>query len=157
MAKLCLCLLVSFLALLQLFFKEQASFSFMAAVMVCSDFGAQENKVRHCFHFSPSICHEVMGPDVMILVFLNRGSVYCTFYTWSGNQSLFYTVSVNVEKTIPSTAYTGILARELLTLAAEFHPLDKKGITMKMCHHLECQTLSIIPLNLEIILEKKRK
>ena len=38
----------------------------MAAVTICSDFGAQKNKVSH---FSPSICHEVMGPDAMILVF----------------------------------------------------------------------------------------
>ena len=29
--------------------KEQASFNFMATVTVCSDFGAQENKVSHCF------------------------------------------------------------------------------------------------------------
>ena len=29
--------------------KEQASFNFMAAVTICSDFGAQENKVCHCF------------------------------------------------------------------------------------------------------------
>ena len=33
--------------------KEQASLNFMAAVTVCSDFGAQENKVSHCFHFFP--------------------------------------------------------------------------------------------------------
>ena len=26
---------------------------FMAAVTVCSDFGAKENKVSHCFHFPP--------------------------------------------------------------------------------------------------------
>ena len=26
------------------------------------DFGAQENKVCHCFHFFPSIFHEVIGP-----------------------------------------------------------------------------------------------
>ena len=39
---------------------------FMAAVIVCSDFRAQEYKVCHCF---PSICHEVMGLDAMILVF----------------------------------------------------------------------------------------
>ena len=25
--------------------------------------------VCHCFHLSPSICHQVMGPDAMILVF----------------------------------------------------------------------------------------
>ena len=46
--------------------KEQASLNFMAAVTVCSHFGAQENKVCHCFHFSPSIFHEVMGPDVIL-------------------------------------------------------------------------------------------
>ena len=40
----------------------------MAAVTVHSDFGAQENKVCHYFHCF-SICHEVMGPDAMILVF----------------------------------------------------------------------------------------
>ena len=34
-----------------------------------SDFGAQE-KVCHCFHCFPSICHEVMGPDAMLLAFL---------------------------------------------------------------------------------------
>ena len=33
-----------------LFSKEQASFNFMAAVTICSNFGAQENKVCHCFH-----------------------------------------------------------------------------------------------------------
>ena len=44
----------------------------MAAVTICSDFGVQENKVYHCFHFFPTfICHEVMGLDAMILVFLN--------------------------------------------------------------------------------------
>ena len=31
-------------------------------------FRAQENKVCHCFHCFP-ICHEMMGPDAMILVF----------------------------------------------------------------------------------------
>ena len=34
-------------------------------------FGVQENKICHCFYFSPSICHEVMGPGAMIFVFLN--------------------------------------------------------------------------------------
>ena len=33
--------------------REQASFTFMAAITVCSDFGAQENKICHCFHFFP--------------------------------------------------------------------------------------------------------
>ena len=40
----------------------------MAAVTICSDFGVPQNKVWHCFQ-PPSISHEVMGPDAMILVF----------------------------------------------------------------------------------------
>uniref|UniRef100_A0AC11CTF7 Uncharacterized protein n=1 Tax=Ovis aries TaxID=9940 RepID=A0AC11CTF7_SHEEP len=39
---------------------------FMAAVTICSDFGAPKIKFDTV---SPSISHEVMGPDAMILVF----------------------------------------------------------------------------------------
>ena len=48
---------------------KQASFNFMTAVTVCSDFGAQENKVCHCFHCFPIYFHEMMGPGAMVLVF----------------------------------------------------------------------------------------
>ena len=41
----------------------------MVAVTIFNDFGAQENKVSHCSNVSPSICHEVMESDAMILVF----------------------------------------------------------------------------------------
>ena len=40
-------------------YKEQASFNFMAAVTICSDFGAQENKIFHSFHVFPFYMHEV--------------------------------------------------------------------------------------------------
>ena len=40
----------------------------MAAVTICSDFGA-EKKSASVSSVSPSIHHEVMGPDAMILVF----------------------------------------------------------------------------------------
>ena len=43
-------------------FKDQASFNFMAAVTNYSDFGA-------LIIVSPSICHEMVGPDTIILVF----------------------------------------------------------------------------------------
>ena len=36
---------------------------------VPSDFGVQEKRICHCFHFSPSVDHEIMGPDVLVLVF----------------------------------------------------------------------------------------
>ena len=44
-------------------------FNFMAAVTICSDFGAQKIKSDTVSTVSPSICHEVMGPDAVILVF----------------------------------------------------------------------------------------
>ena len=47
------------------FLPKNVSFNLMAEVTVHSDFGAQENKVYPCFHFSPSICCEVI--DLMLL------------------------------------------------------------------------------------------
>ena len=49
--------------------REEVSFDFMAAVTVHIDSGAQKRKAAS-FHFSPSVCHEVMGLDAVILVFL---------------------------------------------------------------------------------------
>ena len=43
--------------------------NFMAEITICSDFGAQKKKTFHCFYFFPSICHEVMGLEAMILLF----------------------------------------------------------------------------------------
>ena len=40
----------------------------MAAVTICSDFGASKNKVCHCFHSFSIYCHEVMGLDAMIFI-----------------------------------------------------------------------------------------
>ena len=42
--------------------------SWLHSPFLC-DFGAQEKKICHCFHFSPSVCLEVMGPNAMVLVF----------------------------------------------------------------------------------------
>ena len=41
----------------------------MAAITVCSDFGAKKIKSVSLFIFFPSVCHEVMGLDAVILVF----------------------------------------------------------------------------------------
>ena len=38
------------------------------AVTICSDFGAQENKVCHCFHGFPIYLDEVMGLDTITLL-----------------------------------------------------------------------------------------
>ena len=41
----------------------------MAAVTICSDFGAQKIKSATVYAVSPSISHEVMGPEVTIFIF----------------------------------------------------------------------------------------
>ena len=41
------------------FLPRSKCLNFMAAVTICSDFGAQENKICHCSTFSPSICHAI--------------------------------------------------------------------------------------------------
>ena len=43
----------------------------MAAVTICSDFGAKKLKFVTVSIANLSICHEVMGLDAMILSFLN--------------------------------------------------------------------------------------
>ena len=51
------------------FFPRGKHLNFMAAVTICSDFGAQKIKSVTVSTVSSSISHEVMGPDAMILVF----------------------------------------------------------------------------------------
>ena len=49
--------------------RSKASFNFMAAITICSDFGAQKIKSHTVSTVSPSTSYEVMGPDAMIFVF----------------------------------------------------------------------------------------
>ena len=51
------------------FLPRNKRLNFMAAVTICSDFGAQNIKSATVSTVSPSICHEVMGLDAMSLVF----------------------------------------------------------------------------------------
>ena len=81
----------------------------MAAVTICSDFGAQKNKVWHCFHNSPSICHDVMAPDTMILVFWML-SFKPTFslYSFTFIKRLFSSSSLSAIRVV-SSAYLRLL------------------------------------------------
>ena len=51
--------------------KEQASFNFMAAVSICSNFGAQKNKLSHCVHCFPIYLLWSDGTRCHDLCFLN--------------------------------------------------------------------------------------
>ena len=50
---------------------KQVSFTFMASVTICSDFGAQKNKVLHCFHCFPIYLPSSDGTRCHDLCFLN--------------------------------------------------------------------------------------
>ena len=67
--------------------KEQASFDFMMVVIIHSDFGAQENKISHCFHCLPIY---LPWSDVMILVFwiLNFNPAHSLSFSPSSRDSL---------------------------------------------------------------------
>ena len=79
--------------------KEKASFNFMAAVTICSDFGAQENKVCYCFPCFPIYLPEVMGSDAMILVFW-----MLTFKsTFTFTKKLFSSSSFSAIRVVSST------------------------------------------------------
>ena len=51
------------------FLPRSKHLNFMAAVIIYSDFGAPKIKSDTVSIVSPSISHEVMGPDAMIFVF----------------------------------------------------------------------------------------
>ena len=51
------------------FLQKSKCLIFVAAVTICSDFGAPKIKSVIVSIVSSSICHEVMGLDAMILVF----------------------------------------------------------------------------------------
>ena len=88
----------------------------MAAVTICSDFGAPKNKVSYCFHRFP-ICHEVMEPDVMILVF-RMLSFKPTFslFSFTFIKKLFISSSLFAIRMV-STAYLSLFLLEILISA----------------------------------------
>ena len=80
----------------------------MAAVTICSDFGAQKIKSDTVSTVSSSICHEVMGPDAMILVFwmLSFKPTFSLSFTFI--KRLFSSSSLSAVKVV-SSAYLRLL------------------------------------------------
>ena len=102
----------------------------MAAVTICSDFGAQRNKVCYkikvCYKnktvstVSPSICPEVMGPNATILDFwmlsfklfqsplsLSPGSP-AVLLVWSEVAQLCLTLCDPIDSSLPGSSVHGI-------------------------------------------------
>ena len=84
------------------------SSDFMPAVTICSDFRAQEGEICHYFYFSPSIFHEVMGPDAMILLFLMFSFKPALTLFLHPHQGLFGSSSLSAIRVV-SSAYPRVL------------------------------------------------
>ena len=83
--------------------------NFMATVTICSDFGAQENKISHVSTASPSICNEVMGLDAVILVFWMLSFVPAfSLSCFTFNKRLFSSSSLSTIRVV-SSAYLRLL------------------------------------------------
>ena len=81
------------------------SLNFVAAVTIYSDFGAPQNKIYHGFHFSLQIFHEVMEPDVMILIFLMLNFKPVFFFThifFHPHQYALYSSLLSAIRVVPS-------------------------------------------------------
>ena len=81
----------------------------MAAITICSVFGAQKIKSDTVSTFSPSISHEVMGPDAMIFVFWMlsfKPTFSLSSYTFS--KRLFSSSSLSAIRVV-SSAYLRLL------------------------------------------------
>ena len=79
----------------------------MAADTICSDFGAPKLKLLTVSIVSPSICHEVMGPDAMIFLF-SLLSFKLAFSLSSFIKKLFSSFSLSAIRVV-SSAYLRLL------------------------------------------------
>ena len=89
--------------------REQASFNFMAAVTICSDFGAPQNKDCHCFHSFPICMPWSDGTRCHDLSFLNIGVWSQLFHSsFTFIKRLFSSSSLSVKRVV-SSAYLRLL------------------------------------------------
>ena len=90
------------------FLLRRVSINFMAAVTLCSDFGAQEKKICQCFHFSPIClswsdeiaCHGLFFPQTFYwrIIALQNFALFCQTSTWISHR---YTYIPSFLKLLP--------------------------------------------------------
>ena len=120
------------------------SANFVAAVTVGSDFGAQENKICHCFHFFPF--YLPWSDEIMILVFwmLNFKPVF-SLLSLTLIKRLFSSFLLSAIRVLPF-AYLRLLIFLLAILISACHSstlafrmysaqkLNKQGDNIQPCH-----------------------
>ena len=81
----------------------------MAAVTICRDFGAQENKTSRCFHCFPICLEEVMRLDAVIFILWMLSSEPAfSLSSFTFIKRLFSSVSLSAIRVMPS-AYLRLL------------------------------------------------
>ena len=104
----------------------------MAAVTVCSDFGAKKIVSVTVLIFPPSICHEVMEPNASILVFwMLRFKPAFSFPSFIFNKRLFSFSSLSAIRVVRTLAYLrlficlpAILIPAWASCSLAFHMMD---------------------------------
>ena len=92
------------------------SFNFMVAVIIHSDFGAQENKICHCFHF-PSY-YVPWSDGIMILSFLMLSfKPAFSFFFFTLIKTLFSSSSLSAIRVVLS-AYLRLLSLPTVLIPA---------------------------------------
>ena len=113
---------------------------------ICSDFGAQENKICLCFHFSPFYLPWSDGTRCHDLSFLNVEFQACFLTLLYERRELFSSSSVSAIRVVLS-AYLrlliflpGILIRACASFRLAFHmmysayKLNNQGDSTQLCH-----------------------
>ena len=117
------------------FLPRSKCLNFMAAITICSDFGAPQKKSATDSTVSPSMCHEVMGPDAMILVFWML-SFKPTFSFSSFTFRLFSSFSLSSIRVV-SSAYLKLLIFILAILIPDLLHTNcvtlSKGLWRRQC------------------------
>ena len=102
-------LLFNMLSILVISCIPRSVFQFMTTVNICSDIEAKQIKTAIVSTISPSICHEVMRPDSMILVSL-MPNFKTTFFTllFHFQQDAVYFLTPSAIRVV-STSYLRLL------------------------------------------------
>ena len=114
----------------------------MAAVTICSDFGAPQNKVSHCFRID---FHEVMGPDAMIFIFwmLSFKPIF-SLSSFTFIKRLFSSSSLSAVRVV-SSAYLKLLICHLAILIPAYASSNPAFLMMYSEYKLNKQSDNIQP------------
>ena len=104
--------------------RNKRLFYFMAAVTICSDFGAQENKVHHCLHCFPIYlpwsdgtgCYDLHSLNVDVL------SQFFSLSSFTFIKSLFSSSSLSAIRVVSSAYLKLLIFLPAILIPALLHP-----------------------------------